>query len=74
VAAGSFVLVARLPPCEFDGGRPGATDLAHFDPLLAPGHLDVDGISTTMCLDEAANTDAAAASRSGADVKILLTP
>ncbi len=44
-------------------------------PLLRSGRLDVDGIFTTaMPLDEAAKGYATAASRSGEDVKILLTP
>ena len=44
-------------------------------PLLQSGRLDVDGIfTTTMPLDEAAKAYATAESRSGADVKIMLTP
>jgi len=44
-------------------------------PLLQSGRLDVDGIfTTTMPLDEAAKAYATAESRSGDDVKILLTP
>jgi len=44
-------------------------------PLLASGRLDVDGIfTTTMPLDEAAKAYATAESRSGDDVKIMLTP
>ncbi|HEY0226723.1 MAG TPA: alcohol dehydrogenase catalytic domain-containing protein [Mycobacterium sp.] len=44
-------------------------------PLLQSGRLDVDGIfTTTLPLDEAAKAYAAAESRSGEDVKILLTP
>ncbi len=44
-------------------------------PLLQSGRLDVDGIfTTTLPLDEAAKGYATAASRSGDDVKILLTP
>jgi threonine dehydrogenase-like Zn-dependent dehydrogenase len=44
-------------------------------PLLQSGRLDVDGIfTTTLPLDEAAKAYATAASRSGDDVKILLTP
>jgi 2-desacetyl-2-hydroxyethyl bacteriochlorophyllide A dehydrogenase len=44
-------------------------------PLLRSGRLDVDGIFTTaMPLDEAARAYATAESRSGDDVKILLTP
>jgi len=44
-------------------------------PLLASGRLDVDGIfTTTLPLEEAAKGYATAASRSGDDVKILLTP
>jgi 2-desacetyl-2-hydroxyethyl bacteriochlorophyllide A dehydrogenase len=44
-------------------------------PLLASGRLDVEGIfTTTLSLDEAAKAYATAESRSGDDVKILLTP
>ncbi|SOJ55484.1 putative zinc-binding alcohol dehydrogenase [Mycobacterium simulans] len=44
-------------------------------PLLQSGRLDVDGIfTTTLPLDEAAKGYATAGSRSGDDVKILLTP
>jgi threonine dehydrogenase-like Zn-dependent dehydrogenase len=44
-------------------------------PLLRSGRLDVDGIFTTaMPLDEAAKAYATAESRSGDEVKILLTP
>ena len=44
-------------------------------PLLQSGRLDVDGIfTTTLPLDEAAKGYATAESRSGDDVKILLTP
>lgn len=44
-------------------------------PLLQSGRLDVDGIfTTTLPLDEAAKGYAIAESRSGEDVKILLTP
>jgi threonine dehydrogenase-like Zn-dependent dehydrogenase len=44
-------------------------------PLLRSGRLDVDGIfTTTMPLDEAAKAYATAESRSGDEVKILLTP
>jgi threonine dehydrogenase-like Zn-dependent dehydrogenase len=44
-------------------------------PLLASGRLDVDGIfTTTLPLEEAAKGYATAASRSGDDVKIQLTP
>ncbi|CAM4323047.1 Sorbitol dehydrogenase [Mycobacterium basiliense] len=44
-------------------------------PLLRAGRLNVDGIfTTTLPLDQAANGYATAASRSGDDVKILLTP
>lgn len=44
-------------------------------PLLQAGRLDVEGIfTTTLPLDEAARGYATAASRSGDDVKILLTP
>ncbi|MGA3254502.1 MAG: alcohol dehydrogenase family protein [Mycobacterium sp.] len=44
-------------------------------PLLQSGRLDVDGIfTTTLPLDEAAKAYATAESRSGDDVKILLTP
>ncbi len=44
-------------------------------PLLQSGRLDVDGIfTTTLSLDDAAKGYAAAGSRSGDDVKILLTP
>ena len=44
-------------------------------PLLQSGRLDVDGIfTTTLPLDEASKGYATAASRSGDDVKILLTP
>lgn len=44
-------------------------------PLLQSGRLDVDGIFTTaLPLDEAAKGYATAESRSGEDVKILLTP
>ncbi len=44
-------------------------------PLLQSGRLDVDGIfTTTLPLDEAAKGYATAASRSGDDVKVLLTP
>jgi 2-desacetyl-2-hydroxyethyl bacteriochlorophyllide A dehydrogenase len=43
-------------------------------PLLASGRLDVDGIfTTTLPLDEAAKGYATAESRSGDDVKVLLT-
>ncbi|BBX96563.1 hypothetical protein MLAC_18570 [Mycobacterium lacus] len=44
-------------------------------PLLASGRLDVDGIfTTTLPLDDAPKGYAIAGSRSGEDVKILLTP
>jgi 2-desacetyl-2-hydroxyethyl bacteriochlorophyllide A dehydrogenase len=44
-------------------------------PLLQSGRLDVDGIfTTTLPLDEAAKGYATAGSRSGDDVKVLLTP
>ena len=44
-------------------------------PLLQSGRLDVDGIfTTTLPLDEAAKAYATAESRSGDEVKILLTP
>ncbi|OIN82326.1 zinc-binding dehydrogenase [Mycobacterium malmoense] len=44
-------------------------------PLLQSGRLDVDGIfTTTLPLDDAAKGYATAESRSGDDVKILLTP
>jgi 2-desacetyl-2-hydroxyethyl bacteriochlorophyllide A dehydrogenase len=44
-------------------------------PLLRSGRLDVDGIfTTTMPLDDAAKAYATAESRSGDEVKILLTP
>ena len=44
-------------------------------PLLRSGRLDVDGIfTTTLPLDEAAKGYATAESRSGDEVKILLTP
>lgn len=44
-------------------------------PLLQSGRLNVDGIfTTTMPLDEAAKGYALAESRSGDDVKVLLTP
>jgi 2-desacetyl-2-hydroxyethyl bacteriochlorophyllide A dehydrogenase len=44
-------------------------------PLLQAGRLNVDGIfTTTLPLDEAAKGYATAESRSGEDVKILLTP
>jgi 2-desacetyl-2-hydroxyethyl bacteriochlorophyllide A dehydrogenase len=44
-------------------------------PLLRTGRLDVDGIfTTTLPLDEAAKAYATAESRSGDEVKILLTP
>jgi 2-desacetyl-2-hydroxyethyl bacteriochlorophyllide A dehydrogenase len=44
-------------------------------PLLQSGRLNVDGIfTTTLPLDEAAKGYATAESRSGDDVKILLTP
>jgi 2-desacetyl-2-hydroxyethyl bacteriochlorophyllide A dehydrogenase len=44
-------------------------------PLLQSGRLDVDGIfTTTMPLDEAPKGYATAESRTGDDVKILLTP
>jgi 2-desacetyl-2-hydroxyethyl bacteriochlorophyllide A dehydrogenase len=44
-------------------------------PLLQSGRLDVDGIFTkTLPLDDAAEGYAAAGSRSGEDVKILLKP
>ena len=44
-------------------------------PLLRSGRLDVGGIfTTTMPLDQAAKGYATAESRSGDDVKILLTP
>lgn len=44
-------------------------------PLLQSGRLDVDGIfTTTLPLDEAAQGYATAESRSGDDVKVLLTP
>jgi threonine dehydrogenase-like Zn-dependent dehydrogenase len=44
-------------------------------PLLQSGRLDVDGIfTTTLPLAEAAKAYAIAESRSGDDVKILLTP
>jgi threonine dehydrogenase-like Zn-dependent dehydrogenase len=44
-------------------------------PLLQSGRLDVDGIfTTTLPLDEAAKGYATAESRSGDDVKVLLTP
>jgi threonine dehydrogenase-like Zn-dependent dehydrogenase len=44
-------------------------------PLLQSGRLDVDGIfTTTLPLADAAKGYATAASRSGDDVKILLTP
>ncbi|WP_119185023.1 alcohol dehydrogenase family protein [Mycobacterium decipiens] len=44
-------------------------------PLLQAGRLDVDGIfTTTLPLDQAAKGYATAGSRSGDDVKILLTP
>ncbi|KZS84415.1 alcohol dehydrogenase catalytic domain-containing protein [Mycobacterium persicum] len=44
-------------------------------PLLRSGRLDVDGIFTTaLPLDEAAKGYAIAGSRSGDDVKVLLTP
>jgi len=44
-------------------------------PLLQSGRLDVDGIfTTTLPLAEAAKAYATAESRSGEDVKILLTP
>ncbi|BBX73395.1 alcohol dehydrogenase catalytic domain-containing protein [Mycobacterium shinjukuense] len=44
-------------------------------PLLLSGRLDVDGIFTTaLPLDDAATGYAIAGSRSGDDVKILLTP
>ena len=44
-------------------------------PLLRSGRLDVEGIFTTsLPLEEAAGGYATAASRSGDDVKILLTP
>ena len=44
-------------------------------PLLQSGRLDVDGIfTTTLSLDEAAKGYATAESRSGDEVKVLLTP
>ena len=44
-------------------------------PLLQSGRLDVDGIfTTTLPLDEAAKGYATAESRSGDEVKVLLTP
>ncbi len=44
-------------------------------PLLRSGRLDVEGIfTTTLPLEDAAGAYATAASRSGDDVKILLTP
>jgi threonine dehydrogenase-like Zn-dependent dehydrogenase len=44
-------------------------------PLLRSGRLDVEGIfTTTLPLEDAARAYATAASRSGDDVKILLTP
>lgn len=44
-------------------------------PLLQSGRLDVNGIfTTTLPLDEAAKAYATAGSRTGDDVKILLTP
>lgn len=44
-------------------------------PLLQSGRLDVDGIFTTaMPLDDAAKGYATAESRTGDDMKILLTP
>ncbi|QUR67653.1 zinc-binding dehydrogenase [Mycobacterium spongiae] len=48
---------------------------AQLIPLLQAGRLDVDGIfTTTLPLDEAARGYATAESRSGDQVKILLTP
>lgn len=44
-------------------------------PLLQSGRLDVDGVfTTTLSLDEAAKGYATAQSRSGDEVKVLLTP
>ena len=44
-------------------------------PLLQSGRLNVDGIFTTnLSLNDAASAYATAASRTGDDVKILLTP
>jgi 2-desacetyl-2-hydroxyethyl bacteriochlorophyllide A dehydrogenase len=44
-------------------------------PLLRSGRLDVDGIfTTTLPLDQAAKAYATAESRSGGEVKIVLTP
>ncbi|KZS77413.1 dehydrogenase [Mycobacterium kansasii] len=48
---------------------------AELIPLLRSGRLDVDGIFTTaLPLDEAVKGYAIAGSRSGDDVKVLLTP
>lgn len=48
---------------------------AELIPLLVSGRLDVDGIfTTTLPLDETAKGYAIAGSRSGNDVKVLLTP